>query len=217
MNECLSSPWSYITADLQTILLILSLSPLLWKAEKLKDCFASQSHPDYWAHRRILGLHALVYSLQFSKSIRNVLSLSPPTIKRESMLYPSLIPNSTVKWLIWEQNFPPNQIKQKGNAVLAVLLLETDWNRTEGLSGHSSTVWCDFHPSWLIFLNTLFQISLPHFPSVKFINNSILQNRNVDFWKFSSTERFLTYWFVALGLVLGIFLILWKHIDNSIP
>lgn len=87
---------------------------------------------------------------------------------------------STVKWLICEHNFPPNQIMQKRNAVLPLLLLDRnrDWKRTEGLAcTHRITLCCGFHHSWLVFQNILvFKMSHATHPQIKFRNNSTLPN-----------------------------------------
>lgn len=112
-----------LTSRAQNLGHLFTFQPLLREATKVKRCFASQSYPDYSAHRKILEPLTLVYNLQLSRNIKDHLFLSPPIIKRESLQFTSFIPYFHSEWLICEHNFSPNQIMQKRNAVLPVLLL----------------------------------------------------------------------------------------------
>lgn len=190
-----------LTLRAQNLGHLFTFQPLLWKAAKAEDCFASQSHPDYSSTQKNSGDTHSCLQLKSSKNIRDVLFLSPPTIMRESLQFTSFVPYFHSEWLICEYNFSPNQIMQKRDAVLPVLLLDRNWKRTEGLAcGHRIIGCCGFHHSWLVILNIFFKMSHPTPQKLKFINNSILQKWNVNFQKFRCLEAFVIHW------VLGSFL-----------
>lgn len=151
-----------LTSRVQNLGHLFIFQTLLWKAAKVKDCFASQSHPIIMHTEKCWSYSPLFTIYSSLKILEMLFSFLHPQTKGSHWNLPNSTHFSTVKWLICENNLSPNQIMQKRNAVLPVLLLETEKGLKDLPVATGLQHCCGFLHSWLVFLNILFKMSHPN-------------------------------------------------------